>query len=80
MEKDKEYLKQKKTRITITKTETIPTQMSNDKVVEVKVDSKDNNDIVKNTKTTKQQKGQNRKTKKKNTAKYNTGRPVLKSA
>ena len=80
MEKDKEYLKQKKTRITITKTETIPTQMSNDKVVEVKVDSKDNNDIVKNTKTTKQQKGQNRKTKKKNTAKYNTGRPVLKKS
>ena len=80
MEKEKEYLKQKKTRITITKTETIPTQMSNDKVVEVKVDSKDNNDIVKNTKTTKQQKGQNRKTKKKNTAKYNTGRPVLKKS
>ena len=48
MEKEKEYLKQKKTRITITKTETIPTQMSNDKVVEVKVDSKDKNDIVKN--------------------------------
>lgn len=80
MEKDKEYLKQKKTRITITKTETIPTQMSNDKVVEVKVDSKDKNDIVKNTKTTKQPKGQNRKTKKKNTAKYNTGRPVLKKS
>ena len=80
MEKDKEYLKQKKTRITITKTETIPTQMSNDKVVEVKVDSKDKNDIVKNTKTTKQQKDQNRKTKKKNTAKYNTGRPVLKKS
>ncbi|MDY5042153.1 MAG: VanW family protein [Eubacteriales bacterium] len=80
MEKEKEYLKQKKTRITITKTETIPTQMSNDKVVEVKVDSKDNNDIVKNTKTTKQQKDQNRKTKKKNTAKYNTGRPVLKKS
>lgn len=80
MEKDKEYLKQKKTRITITKTETIPTQMSNDKVVEVKVDSKDKNDIVKNTKTTKQTKGQNRKTKKKNTAKYNTGRPVLKKS
>lgn len=80
MEKDKEYLKQKKTRITITKTETIPTQMSNDKVVEVKVDSKDNNDIVKNTKTTKQPKGQNSKTKKKNTAKYNTGRPVLKKS
>lgn len=80
MEKEKEYLKQKKTRITITKTETIPTQMSNDKVVEVKVDSKDKNDIVKNTKTTKQQKDQNRKTKKKNTAKYNTGRPVLKKS
>lgn len=80
MEKDKEYLKQKKTRITITKTETIPTQMSNDKVVDVKVDSKDKNDIVKNTKTTKQPKGQNRKTKKKNTAKYNTGRPVLKKS
>lgn len=80
MEKDKEYLKQKKTRITITKTETIPTQMSNDKVVEVKVDSKDKNNIVKNTKTTKQSKGQNRKTKKKNTAKYNTGRPVLKKS
>lgn len=80
MEKDKEYLKQKKTRITITKTETIPTQMSNDKVVEVKVDSKDKNDIVKNTKTTKQTKGQNRKTKKKNTVKYNTDRPVLKKS
>lgn len=80
MEKDKEYLKQKKTRITITKTETIPTQMSNDKVVEVKVDSKDKNDIVKNTQTTKHLKGQNRKTKKKNTAKYNTGRPVLKKS
>lgn len=80
MEKDKEYLKQKKTRITITKTETIPTQMSNDKEVEVKVDSKDKNDIVKNTKTTKHLKGQNRKTKKKNTAKYNTGRPVLKKS
>lgn len=80
MEKEKEYLKQKKTRITITKTETIPTQMSNDKVVEVKVDSKDKNDIVKNTKKTKQQKDQNRKTKKKNTAKYNTGRPVLKKS
>lgn len=80
MEKDKEYLKQKKTRITITKTETIPTQMSNDKVVEVKVDSKDKDDIVKNTKTTKQSKGQNRKTKKKNTAKYNTGKPVLKKS
>lgn len=80
MEKDKEYLKQKKTRITITKTETIPTQMSNDKVVEVKVDGNDKNYIVKNTKTTKQPKGQNRKTKKKNTAKYNTGRPVLKKS
>ena len=80
MEKDKEYLKQKKTRITITKTETIPTQMSNDKEVEVKVDSKDKDDIVKNTKTTKQSKGQNRKTKKKNTAKYNTGKPVLKKS
>ena len=52
MEKDKEYLKQKKTRITITKTETIPTQMLNDKVVEVKVDSKDKDEIVKNTKIT----------------------------
>lgn len=80
MEKDKEYLKQKKTRITITKTETIPTQMSNDKVVEVKVDSKDKNNIVKNTKTTKQPKGQNCKTKKKNTVKYNTDRPVLKKS
>ena len=80
MGKDKEYLKQKKTRITITKTETIPTQISNDKVVEVKVDSKDKGDIVKNTKTIKQPKGQNRKTKTKNTAKYNTGRPVLKKS